>query len=127
MDWTTTINLGGFGNAAEMEWQTVKSWGSFTDFFDDAVHIDAVTYCESPKLLLDLFEQQEEKLETMDVLVGNREEYQSSVDDATVARQLERHDVRGKHENVPNFANRALVSHKIVRSCWNHEQVVAFL
>jgi len=49
MEWTTTINLGGFGNSAEMEWQTVKSWQSFTDFFEDAVHIDAVTYCESPE------------------------------------------------------------------------------
>jgi len=52
MDWDTTINLDGFGNSAQMEWQTVKSWQSFANFFDDAVHIDAVTYCESPELLL---------------------------------------------------------------------------
>lgn len=84
MDWATTINLGGFGNAAEMEWETIKSWDSFTGFFDNAVHIDAVTYCESPELLLELFDQPESELETMDVLLGNREEYQSSVDDATV-------------------------------------------
>ncbi|OYR82965.1 hypothetical protein DJ84_09095, partial [Halorubrum ezzemoulense] len=67
MDWDTTINLGGFGNSAQMEWQTVKSWKSFTNFFDDAVHIDAVTYCESPELLLELFDQEDSTLETMDV------------------------------------------------------------
>jgi hypothetical protein len=121
MDWTTTINLGGFGNAAEMEWQTVKSWGSFTDFFDDAVHIDAVTYCESPKLLLDLFEQQEEKLETMDVLVGNREEYQSSVDDATVARQLERH--YREEKLVVRLKNRKVVHSKLYRIVKEDDEV----
>ena len=91
MDWDTTINLGGFGNSAQMEWQTVKSWKSFTNFFDDAVHIDAVTYCESPELLLELFDQDDSTLETMDVLVGDKDEYQSAVDDATVARRLERY------------------------------------
>ncbi len=91
MEWTTDINLGGFGSGAEMRWETVKSWQSFTNFFKNAVHIDAVTYCESPELLLDLFNKQDEKLESMDVLVGNREEYQSAVNDATVARQLERY------------------------------------
>jgi phosphatidylserine/phosphatidylglycerophosphate/cardiolipin synthase-like enzyme len=91
MDWDTTINLGGFGNSAQMEWQTVKSWKSFTNFFDDAVHIDAVTYCESPELLLELFDQDDSRLETMDVLVGDKDEYQSAVDDATVARRLERY------------------------------------
>ena len=68
MDWATTINLGGFGNSADMEWRPVKSWKSFTEFFEDAVHIDAVTYCKSPKLLLDLFDQQNSKLETMALL-----------------------------------------------------------
>ena len=32
MDWDTTINLDGFGNSAQMEWQTVKSWQSFANF-----------------------------------------------------------------------------------------------
>ena len=91
MNWQTTINLGGFGDAAEMEWQTVKSWQSFTNFFDDAVHIDAVTYCESPELLLELFDQEDSSLETMDVLVGDRDEYQSAVNEVTVARRLERY------------------------------------
>jgi len=113
MEWTTDINLGGFGSGAEMHWETVKSWQSFTDFFDDAVRIDAVTYCESPELLLNLFEKQEEKLEQMDVLVGNREEYQSSVNDATVARQLERHY---REDNlIVRLKNKKVVHSKLYR------------
>ena len=90
MEWTTTINLGGFGNSSQMEWQTVRSWDSFTNFFDQAVHVDAVTYCESPDLLLELFERDGSDLQSMDVLVGNREEYRSSVSDVNVARRLAR-------------------------------------
>ena len=73
-----------------MQWQTMKSWQSFTDFLEEAVHIDAVTYCESPGLLLDLFEKHAEELETMDVLVGNREEYQSAVNCSTENRRRRR-------------------------------------
>ena len=68
MELGTQINVGGFGDAAEMEWQTVKSWDSFTDFFEGAVRVEAVTYCESPELLLDLFERESFDLET----VGHR-------------------------------------------------------
>ena len=113
MAWTTSINLGGFGNSAEMTWETVKSWDSFTDFFEDAVHIDAVTYCESPELLLDLFEQQEAQLETMDVLVGNRDEYRSSVNDITVARQLERY--YREEKLIVRLKNRKVVHSKLYR------------
>ncbi len=121
MDWATTINLGGFGNSSEMEWRTVKSWKSFTEFFEDAVHIDAVTYCESPELLLELFDQQDSKLETMDVLVGNREEYQSSVDDATVARQLERYYREDKL--IVRLKNRKVVHSKLYRIVEEDDEV----
>jgi hypothetical protein len=113
MNWATTINLGGFGDAAEMEWQTVKSWDSFTGFFENAVHIDAVTYCESPDLLLELFDRQDSQLRTMDVLVGNREEYQSSVSDVTVARQLERYYREDKL--IVRLKNRKVVHSKLYR------------
>jgi len=121
MDWTTTINLGGFGNSAEMEWETVKSWDSFTNYFDGAIHIDAVTYCESPELLLDLFDRSDSQLEEMDVLVGNREEYQSSVDDASVARQLERYYREDKL--IVRLKNRKVVHSKLYRIVKEDEQV----
>jgi phosphatidylserine/phosphatidylglycerophosphate/cardiolipin synthase-like enzyme len=113
MNWQTDINLGGFGNSAEMAWQIIKSWESFTNFFENAVRINAVTYCESPELLLDLFEQQEAKLESMDILVGNREEYRSSVNDVTVARRLERHYREGSL--VVRLKNRKVVHSKLYR------------
>ncbi len=113
MDWTTDINLGGFGSGAEMQWKTVKSWSTFTKFFHDAVHIDAVTYCESPDLLLDLFTKHADELETMDVLVGNREEYQSAVNDVTVARELERYCREDKL--LVRLKNRRVVHSKLYR------------
>ena len=113
MDWTTDINLGGFGSGAEMQWKTVKSWSTFTKFFQDAVHINAVTYCESPDLLLDLFKTHAEDLETMDVLVGNREEYQSAVSDVTVARELERYCREDKL--LVRLKNRRVVHSKLYR------------
>jgi hypothetical protein len=121
MEWATTINLGGFGDSAEMEWQTVKSWDSFTDFFEDAVHIDAVTYCESPDLLLELFDRTDSQLETMDVLVGNREEYQSSVNDVTVARQLERY--YREEKLIVRLKNRKVVHSKLYRIVKPDEKV----
>jgi len=121
MDWATEINLGGFGNAATMRWETVRSWDSFTEFFADAVHVDAVTYCESPALLLDLFEQGEAELESMDVLVGNREEYQSSVDDITIARQLEQY--YRDEKLVVRLKNRKVVHSKLYRIVESDESV----
>ncbi|WP_318569887.1 phospholipase D-like domain-containing protein [Salinigranum marinum] len=121
MNWSTTINLGGFGNSAGMEWQTVKSWESFTNFFEGAVHIDAVTYCESPGLLLDLFDQRGSQLETMDVLVGNREEYQSSVNDVNVARQLEQYYRDDKL--IIRLKNRKVVHSKLYRIVKEDEEV----
>lgn len=91
MDWKTEINLGGFGSGAEMEWKIVKSWSSFKPLFEDAVHIDAVTYCESPDLFIDLFKEHAEKLESIDVLIGDKEEYRSEIDNVAVARELERY------------------------------------
>jgi hypothetical protein len=113
MEWGTQINVGGFGDAAEMEWQTVKSWDSFTDFFEGAVRVEAVTYCESPELLLDLFERESFDLETMDVLVGNREEYQSAVDDVSVARRLQQYYRNDKL--LIRLKNRKVVHSKLYR------------
>jgi hypothetical protein len=121
MDWETDINLGGFGNPATMRWETVRSWDSFTEFFSDAVHVDAVTYCDSPALLLELLEQGDEQLESMDVLVGDRSEYQSSVDDVSVARQLEQY--YREEKLVVRLKNRRVVHSKLYRIVESDESV----
>jgi hypothetical protein len=121
MDWTTDVNLGGFGSGAEMQWKTVKSWETFTKFFSEAIHIDAVTYCESPDLLLDLFEKHAENLETMDVLVGNREEYQSAVNEVSIARRLE--DYCREEKLVIRLKNQRVVHSKLYRIVKEDETV----
>lgn len=113
MEWQSAISLGGFGSTGEMEWQTVRSWQSFTEYFEDAVHVDAVTYCESPDLLLDLFEHEDFQLESMDVLVGNRDEYQSSVTDVNVARRLAA--LYRQEKLVIRLKNRRVIHSKLYR------------
>lgn len=112
-DWRTEISLGGFSSGAEMRWETVKSWESFTEYFDDAVRLDAVTYCESPDLLLELFDRGDFDIETMDVLVGNREEYQSSIDDVSTAERLVEYYQAEKI--VVRLKNRKVIHSKLYR------------
>ena len=95
MEWSTDIRTGGFGDAVEQRWETVRSWRSFTDLFEDAVRLEGVTYCESPALLLELLEDEQFALESLELLVGDRDEYRSSLDDVAVARRLQEHYVEG--------------------------------
>lgn len=96
MVWSTTIQMEGFGEAVEHEWLTVRSWDSFTDLFADAVTFEGVTYCESPKLLLELLTDSEYALEELTLLVGDRDEYRSSIEDVAVARQLQEQYTAGR-------------------------------
>lgn len=89
-EWSTNIQTEGFGKSYEMEWKIVRSWISFKKLFEDAEHIDAVTYCESPSLLKELFEMDETDLNSINVAIGNKEEYQSAIDDESLAHELVR-------------------------------------
>lgn len=95
MDWSTDIQTSGFGEAVEQRWLTVRSWQSFKGLFEDAVHLEGVTYCESPSLLLELLEDEQFSVESLKFLIGDREEYQSSLDDIPVARRLQDHYTAG--------------------------------
>ena len=87
-EWSTNIQTEGFGDSCEMEWRIVRSWRSFKKLFENAEHIDAVTYCESPSLFKELFEMDETNLQSINVAIGNKEEYQSSINDESLAREL---------------------------------------
>ncbi|MCX2819147.1 phospholipase D family protein [Haladaptatus sp. F3-133] len=113
-EWSTDITVGGFGNPAEMRWMTVRSWDSFTSLFENAVHLDAVTYCESPDLLLDLFEKDGFSLESLDIVVGNREEYQSAVNEVDVARRLSEYYAQNKL--TVRLKNRKVIHAKLYRA-----------
>lgn len=71
-----------------MEWLTIRSWGSFTNLFEDAVKIEGVTYCESPELLLELLESDEYACDELELLIGDRDDYRSDIDDVAFARWL---------------------------------------
>jgi len=70
--------------------EIVRSYQSFEKFFSGIRRLKAITYCESPKVLLGLFE--EHGLEEMTVMVGDRSDFRSglSEEDLEVASRLER-------------------------------------
>jgi len=69
--------------------EIVRRYESFLKFFSDARRLKVITYCESPKVLLNLFD--EHQLEEMTVLVGDRSDYRDSLseEDYELARRLE--------------------------------------
>jgi hypothetical protein len=70
--------------------EIVRSYQSFEKFFAGARRLKAITYCESPKVLLSLFE--EHGLEEMTVMVGDRSDFRSglSEEDLELTSRLER-------------------------------------
>lgn len=77
------------GAGAEYELQTFRSHTSFADLFEGAVRLHCVTYCDSPALLLELFDEYD--LEELEVVVGDVEDYRESlVGQRAVADRLER-------------------------------------
>ena len=67
-----------------------KSWKSFSDIFEGAIRMRVVTFCDSPKFILDLFEELE-TLERLEVVVGDIDDYRERlIDKPDLADQLER-------------------------------------
>lgn len=90
MEWREQIRVGGFGDAVEMESRMIKSWQTFTKYFEDAEHVHAVTYCDSPDLLLKLVAGDELPIESLDVTVGDDIDYrQQLTGQPETARRLE--------------------------------------
>jgi len=69
---------------------TVKSWQSFRDYLEDARKMWVVSYCDSPCLLLELFDEFE--LETLELVSGNVKDYRDRLtdEDADLVDRLER-------------------------------------
>ena len=62
--------------------QTVKSWTSFKALLADARRMWVVSYCDSPKLVLQMFDDFE--LETMELVAGNVKDYRERLSDEDV-------------------------------------------
>jgi hypothetical protein len=70
--------------------ETVKSWRSFRGDLDDARRMWVVSYCDSPRLLLQLFDEFE--LEALELVSGNVKDYRDRFTDeeADLVDRLER-------------------------------------
>jgi hypothetical protein len=115
-DTQTTFGKQEVEDGIEGEWELVRSWQSFLDFFEDAVHIDAVTYCESPGLIRDLFRESSEiptVVESIDILIGNRSEYRTALNDVDTAHRLSELYREGKL--TIRLKNRRVVHSKLYR------------
>lgn len=77
------------GTGAPFRFEVFKSRQSFTNLFEDAVRLHCVTYCESPEILLELFEDY--GLDELEVIVGDVEDYRERlIDKPDTADKLER-------------------------------------
>ena len=62
--------------------ETVKSWTSFRTYLEDARQMWVVSYCDSPKLVLKMFD--DFGLETMELVAGNVKDYRERLTDEDV-------------------------------------------
>jgi hypothetical protein len=89
----------------------VKSREDFLDLFGGARHVDAVTYAETPKLMVRMLT--EYGIDTLDVLVGNYHDYSDRVDDVSTARALVR--LRQDDRLTVRLKNQKVVHSKMYR------------
>jgi hypothetical protein len=74
--------------AAEYRLVMVKARADFLDLFAGARHVDAVTYAETPDLMVKMLTEYD--IGSLDVLIGNAEDYADQVNEVSTARSLVR-------------------------------------
>ncbi|WP_248516294.1 hypothetical protein [Salinarchaeum laminariae] len=89
----------------------VKERDDFLDLFEGARHVDAVTYAETPELMVQMLTEYE--IDSLDVLIGNAEEYADQVNEVSTARSLVR--LREDDRLTVRLKNRKTVHSKIYR------------
>ena len=89
----------------------VKSRGDFLDLFEGARHVDAVTYAETPELMVRMLTDYD--IGSLDVLIGNAEDYAGQVNDVSTARSLVR--LRQDDRLTVRLKNQKTVHSKIYR------------
>ncbi|MGM0381548.1 MAG: phospholipase D family protein, partial [bacterium] len=79
-----------FDKPADISLEVVKSWQSFENHFKEATHLQAITFCDSPGLLLEFFEDYE--LERLEVVVGDVKDYRERLrdEDSELVDRLEK-------------------------------------
>jgi len=89
----------------------VKERQDFLDLFEGAQHVDAVTYAETPSLMVQMLTEYD--IGSLDVLIGNAEDYKSQVNDVSTARSLV--DLRQDDRLTIRLKNQKTVHSKIYR------------
>jgi hypothetical protein len=97
--------------AAKYRLAMVKSRDDFLELFEGADHVDAVTYAETPELMVQMLT--EYGIGSLDVLIGNADDYADQVNEVSTARSLVR--LRQDDRLVVRLKNRKTVHSKIYR------------
>src|SRR6056297_1651827 len=74
--------------AAKYRLAMVKDRSDFLDLFEGARHVDAVTYAETPELMVQMLTEYD--IGSLDVLIGNAEDYANQVNEVSTAKSLVR-------------------------------------
>ena len=72
--------------AASYRLAMVKERSDFLDLFEGAHHVDAVTYAETPELMVEMLTEYD--IGSLDVLIGNADDYADRVNEVSTARSL---------------------------------------
>jgi len=96
---------------AEYRLAMVKERADFLDLFEGARHVDAVTYAETPELMVKMLREYD--IGSLDVLIGNAEDYAEQVNEISTARSLVQ--LRQESRLTVRLKNRKTVHSKIYR------------
>jgi len=89
----------------------VKDREDFLNLFEGARQVDAVTYAETPELMVRMLTEHD--IGSLDVLIGNADDYADQVDDVLTARSLVQ--LRQDDRLTVRLKNRKIVHSKIYR------------
>ena len=89
----------------------VKKREDFLELFEGASHVDAVTYAETPELMVRMLTEYD--IDSLDVLVGNANDYANQVNDVSTARSLVQ--LRQDDRLTVRLKNRKIVHSKMYR------------
>jgi hypothetical protein len=87
----STAHAGEAGEAVEdFSLEIVRSWTSFESHFEEADRVWAVSYCDSPKVIVDLFDEYE--LQQLELVAGDATDYRERLtdEDAGLVGRMER-------------------------------------
>jgi len=98
-------------DAAKYRLAMVKDREDFLDLFEGARHVDAVTYAETPELMVQMLTEYD--IGSLDVLIGNAEDYADQVNEVPTAKSLV--ELREADRLTVRLKNQKTVHSKIYR------------